>query len=412
MNDNTDPPPLPPTPPPEDLRHNPDLDAIFGMMSNGTPAKEAVDAAAARDASQNVYSQAGKEAGKAAEAAKNVGNGPNNPPPDPPKPPGNGPNDSPTVNISDESMNRLADTIAAAIVRTSTGTGTDEDLRKIQNKPQGAEQNWFGRQVSRIFGDQRNLGDTRHVSEQKGGNREPGEAGKITGKAGEWLGKAVGAAIGSRAGPAGANAGSQVGGEIGKKAGSAVGAPFDKAAGIIQSGNASGSLRRMMPDEVQPIIRWYMELNRSTAAMMEHNAAIGQYSAAMNNVMGEREQTEAFRSKEVGDRVSGSARGLMQAEQERKDGAKEIGVLSQRIDNGVQEVLNRFAGLLQLPFEKIATWINKQLGDDEADNAMSPTEFMDSISKQADRKYAEADARLARLADEQRAMNRGRAPFN
>ncbi len=262
-----------------------------------------------------------------------------------------------------------------------------------------------------------------------GQNQQPNNKPKQPGyaeQAGKKAGGSIGAVLGERAGqaigayfggPAGAAAGGVIGEKLGQKVGENVGggagAMVDRAKDVALSPDKQDAAIKLMPEAVQSIVKFHREMDKATETMIRHNVTLGEFSAAMQNVAGERDMQNAMRSKEIGDKLAPSAQYLMESEQYRRENSKELTILSQTISNSMQGFTNRLAGFLELPFEMIAAWINKQMGADGNDeNAMTPWEYMQSISAESAKKYQEADRRLGRLADEQRSQNRGRTMIN
>jgi hypothetical protein len=74
-------------------------------------------------------------------------------------------------------------------------------------------------------------------------------------------------------------------------------------------------------------------LNKLTAEQMTYNRELGKSSAQMAFVFAQRDIQERMRNREVGDRLSASARSLVRAEQRFKDDTKEMDVFGERVKN-------------------------------------------------------------------------------
>lgn len=415
----------------DNLRHNPDLDELFGVTQpakspdedpfwdNFDPDREGREAAELHRIGQHA-ARGAAAVGATATAAAAGGGGNQKPPvdrtadwgepngssPPPPPPPGSNPqppqspkpsgsSGTPTVNLAPETVE--------AIGRAVNGD-TEQAQTSSQEKESGKRWKWDREEAQWV--------KAPRTKEQREKDGEPGRGertgSKYGGQAGDWIGRMIGAKLGAAGGPAGVLAGEEAGGRIGKaageKAGGAVGAVADRVGDVALSPNSENSLERVMPEAAQAVIKWYKELDKATQSIMNNNFQMGHFSAAMGAVAQEQEAAEAFRSKRMGDRLSESAKYLSDNQQERKNNSEGINALSGAVDNYIQGFKEKIVGTIMKPLNSIAEGVNRILGiaEEKADVGLTPEETLTTAAAEADRKFAKADAAWGAMADERR----------
>lgn len=142
-----------------------------------------------------------------------------------------------------------------------------------------------------------------------------------------------------------------------------------------------------------------------TEKLLEKNRQRANFSAAAASVQARRNAMEAYREKEIGDRVGASADYLMQSEQSRKDAKKDREVLSDKVENYLAGFSNSLHEMAEWPINQIAKGINKLVED--KDEKKTPTLFeIGELEAAAAAKRDELAAAKRREAAEQARMIR------
>lgn len=173
-----------------------------------------------------------------------------------------------------------------------------------------------------------------------------------------------------------------------------------KGFGSYKRGTAAGvgrmaSMARMANVAMLAVLAlklFHDAINRATDAAVQAARKYAEVSGSMAVAVAQRDIRELKRDMEKGNRLSGSAQGMMEAEQFRKDNTKEIEILGDRVWNGILEVSNTVLGTVMAPFNAMAEGINtlidsvdelaKDLGfEREKEEAANLSEWAESIAK-------------------------------
>jgi hypothetical protein len=109
-------------------------------------------------------------------------------------------------------------------------------------------------------------------------------------------------------------------------------------------------------------------LNELSKNALAHSEQLARASANMALVQAERTVRELFRQREIGDRLSGSARALAESEQFVKDQSKEINILFAEVSNRVSTAWNYFTGEVMGVLNTLAGIGNGLLGNTDPKN--------------------------------------------
>lgn len=208
----------------------------------------------------------------------------------------------------------------------------------------------------------------------KGGGKGGGFLGKIAGlfgAGGGGSGGAGGDGTGGSVSPGGGNAppGPQGGGgptlgngfwgdreewkNVGRRAAPNTAAGVEAGADIFNA--------KSLPDAILKVDDFRKAIELSTDRLIEVNRQYAEFSAAMGQVEAMRESREINRNIQVGGELSGSARYLANAEQDRKDATRQIGVFFSKLDNVGTALLNKVEtlALAVVPIAAIIEPLNK-----------------------------------------------------
>lgn len=152
------------------------------------------------------------------------------------------------------------------------------------------------------------------------------------------------------------------------------------------------------------VIKFAKTLDNATERLVQWNIQMGSFSAAMSKVALEREVREIGRSREMGDRLAGSAQALANAEQNRKDAEVEYKTFKNYIENIIEGALNNIQANFLNMFSGAMKKVNEQIGAKGAEGKDDLGSILDR-AVEADRKMTE-DA-LAKMR-EIRQRNAGR----
>lgn len=126
-------------------------------------------------------------------------------------------------------------------------------------------------------------------------------------------------------------------------------------------------------------------------------------SASMASVMAQRDVRELMRDREKGDRISSSARTLTNAEQDRKDNTKEIGILGERMWNYALAGGNKLVDALMTPLNEISKQINDLIDvmdKSEKKEAMDATDLLSTLANVGRERIKELADVHSKLTDE------------
>ncbi|QEL15881.1 hypothetical protein [Limnoglobus roseus] len=215
------------------------------------------------------------------------------------------------------------------------------------------------------------VGAVRHVGGPGGGESRAARAGSASGKvAGHVIGSTVGAAVGAVVGgPVGARVGAAVGGQAGEH----VGGEAAKVAGKIHE--------------------FGKRAEEASKKLHDVNQRLGGMSGLLNQVQTEGDIRDQLRSRQKGDRISSSARTLMESDQANKDNQREQDIILARIDNYFQSIENYLSTMANWPVEKIAKQLNKLFPGDDA-QSMTLAESFSKAAKEFDEEQQRARERM------------------
>jgi len=111
------------------------------------------------------------------------------------------------------------------------------------------------------------------------------------------------------------------------------------------------------------LIKFAKTLDNATERLAGWNLQMGTFSATMNRIAMEREIQEMGRSREMGDRLAGSAQALVYYEQQRKDAEKEYIALAGSLENLIMAGMNNIQASFLNTFSGIAKKANEVIGN-------------------------------------------------
>ena len=315
--------------------------------------------------------------------------------------------------------NAVGETIARSIARVLTehldklrtnapakeqrGTGGGTVPASASAKPPGRLRrlgNWMvGNRVGRAV---------RTAGHKVGGSKVGRTAKKVGGVvAGSMAGRAIGAAVGSVVPGVGTMIGGIAGGLIGGRVGASAGgtgkglgfgATTDGATGALVGGAlgglpgavGGGVLGAAAGGAAGALTGFAKNAEETSKRLQEMNRRMGSFSGLMNQIETEAEARDRFRSREIGDRLSSSAKFAMEADQARKNNTKETELLGARIENNLGAIRNYAAVIVNWPINKIARLLNRLFPGDDAES----TTLFESAQKLA--KELDEEDRIAR----------------
>ncbi len=174
--------------------------------------------------------------------------------------------------------------------------------------------------------------------------------------------------------------------------------------GVMSAGGGVGMAAGMVAGAAVGLKLFHDAVVRATDRLVEMNRHYAEVSASMAAVFAGRDVKEIMRDQEKGNRLSSSAQGLVDSEQRRKDGTKELEILADRVANGALSIANDLLAGLLLPLNLISQGINL-LVDAIPDNPLKSTpadlgQFMEDVERRA---VAPILARRQAIAEQQQA---------
>lgn len=156
---------------------------------------------------------------------------------------------------------------------------------------------------------------------------------------------------------------------------------------------------KSLPDAILKVGNFAKVVEQASEHLLQINKQYAEHSAYMGQVFAEAEARDAFRDKAAGDRLSRSARSLMESDQSRKDSTAEWSILAQKIENYLQTVMNKVVDIHAFALSPVAKAINKYLDEDETtEGALTPMEHLAEIARtQEEERKRDAEARRRRL---------------
>lgn len=227
----------------------------------------------------------------------------------------------------------------------------------------------------------------------RGGAMAGGRLGMMAGAAFGPIGAVVGAVLGATVAGGGSSGGGRSGG--------------GGVSGLLSFLTPTGSPNNGYLDQaasqipgIGSLTKFAKTVDNATDRLAHWNQQIGQFSAAMSVAISRREIGDIYRSQVLGDRLAGSAAGLVESENRRKNAELEYKELAAVIENGVTQLLNLgVANVLEFfkPYmEAMAKFFNIELAKD-TNNGMDMESILQNALEEDRRLQDAAHAKLEQL---------------
>lgn len=165
-------------------------------------------------------------------------------------------------------------------------------------------------------------------------------------------------------------------------------------AGIHAAGqNLSGS-GKALAELAEKAISAAQALNKLEGEQQRYMQSLARFSANMAQIEAERNIQEIFREREKGDRLSSSARSLVESEQRAKDQTKELDILWNNVKNNVGTAWNDFKTGFAREMNRVVKPLNEIMGntDKNLDKFLTMGEWVQQIANE-DRRWRDEQNR-------------------